>query len=449
MALSAAPQAAAQPAPAPEPPAAPPPRALPEGSPRRAVPDYDGREDETTAGDVLLWVPRVVLYPAYLVSEYLIRRPLGVAVVAFEQADVIAELKNIFTFGPNNNIGVVPTALIDFGFRASAGVYFFYDDLGVPGNDLRVHAATGGADWQRLTIADRIPVDDQAYVKLRAEGWNRPDSLFAGIGARSLESGSARYQSTSVDTSVSFHLDFSEGNTLDASMGSKSIRFGGTCCSDPTVPAMVRLGRYPTPPGFDEGYTSYRQRLELGLDSRDPLPAPGTGVRLELAAEHDFDLERPQKSRWVRYGGTLGGFLDLTGQHRVLGLSVATELADPLEDEEVPFTELATLGGERPMRGFRAGRLIGRSAIAATLEYRYPIWAFVDGSAQVSVGNVFDEHLRDFDPDLLRCSFVFGLRTTGSLDHSFDILIGSATETFEQGAELQDVRFLFGASRGF
>ena len=43
----------------------------------RKRPDYSGREDPTTVGDVLLWVPRVVLFPAYLVSEALIRQPLG------------------------------------------------------------------------------------------------------------------------------------------------------------------------------------------------------------------------------------------------------------------------------------------------------------------------------------------------------------------------------------
>ena len=43
---------------------------------RRAVPDYDGRPDRRTAGDVAIWIPRVVLYPVHLVTEYVLRRPL-------------------------------------------------------------------------------------------------------------------------------------------------------------------------------------------------------------------------------------------------------------------------------------------------------------------------------------------------------------------------------------
>ncbi|KYF59007.1 hypothetical protein BE08_13100 [Sorangium cellulosum] len=151
----------------------------------------------------------------------------------------------------------------------------------------------------------------------------------------------------------------------------------------------------------------------------------------------------------MRYGGSLGGFVDLTGHDRIVSLSVSAAFADPLGVAEVPFTELAVLGGEAPMRGFREGRLRGRSAAAATLEYRYPIWAFVDGTLQVAAGNVFGEHLRDFELDLLRMSFVLGLRTNSSRDHSIDLLIGTATETFEQGAGLQDVRLMAGATRGF
>ncbi|WP_434042394.1 MULTISPECIES: BamA/TamA family outer membrane protein [Sorangium] len=444
------PQAQGAPPAAPRAAAARPAAAAPQApSAKRPAPDYDGRADEgTSAGDVLLWVPRVVLFPAYLVSEYLVRRPLGYLTVAAEQGEWIEELKDIFTFGPNDTIGIVPTALFDFGFRASVGVYFFYDDLFFPGNELRVHAATGGIDWLRLTVADRIPLDARAYVKIRGETDTRPDWLFAGIGPRSLERDAARYSARSFQGSVTLHADFDAFSFVEAYTGAKTVAFDDVCC-EPTVGWRVANGRYPLPPSFDTGYTAYRIGAQAALDSRRPRPARGHGVRLELFGEHAADLERPLQSRWVRYGGSLGGFVDLTGHDRIVSLVVSAAFADPLGGAEVPFTELATLGGGAPMHGFREGRLHGRSAAAATLEYRYPIWAFVDGTAQVAAGNVFSEHLRDFDPDLLRMSFTLGLRTSSARDHSFDLLIGSATETFEQGAGVQELRLMAGASRGF
>lgn len=49
----------------------------PDGSsPKRALPDYH-RPAPKTAGDTLLWVPRVALFPVYFVTEYAVRQPLG------------------------------------------------------------------------------------------------------------------------------------------------------------------------------------------------------------------------------------------------------------------------------------------------------------------------------------------------------------------------------------
>src|SRR5438067_2335484 len=74
------------PAPAPVVAAPEPPTAKGTPSAPRDMPDYDARGDEpTTAGQVLLWVPRVALSPLYLTSEYVIRRPLGALITTAEQ----------------------------------------------------------------------------------------------------------------------------------------------------------------------------------------------------------------------------------------------------------------------------------------------------------------------------------------------------------------------------
>src|SRR5687767_2931858 len=44
----------------------------------RELPDYDGRgDDPVTAGEVFIWVPRAIFSPLYLVSEYVLRWPIG------------------------------------------------------------------------------------------------------------------------------------------------------------------------------------------------------------------------------------------------------------------------------------------------------------------------------------------------------------------------------------
>ena len=78
--------------------------------PKREVPDYDGRGDPpTTAGDVLIWIPRVAVAPLYLVAEYVVRRPTGALVETAERHRWVPRIIDYL----NGPIGIVPTALIE------------------------------------------------------------------------------------------------------------------------------------------------------------------------------------------------------------------------------------------------------------------------------------------------------------------------------------------------
>ena len=132
-----------------------------------------------------------------------------------------------------------------------------------------------------------------------------------------------------------------------------------------------------------------------------------------------------------------------------MSLSVQTLFSDPIGTRAVPFTELVSLGGDdAPMPGFWVGRLIDRSAAVATLRYRWPIGPWLDGSMQAAVGNVFGEHLDDFQTRLLRFSGALGLESDSSPDSNFQFLIGFGTETFDHGGQVDSFRLAFGTSRG-
>jgi outer membrane protein assembly factor BamA len=133
-----------------------------------------------------------------------------------------------------------------------------------------------------------------------------------------------------------------------------------------------------------------------------------------------------------------------------LSLSVTTLFVDPISNNAtIPFTGQVVLGGSGPMRGFLYGRLVDRSAAIATLKYRWPIWVFLDGAIQGAIGNVFGAQLEDFKANLLRVTANIGVETVGTADHTFEILAGIGTETFDQGANVNTFRLLFGTNRGF
>ena len=442
----------------------------------RPVPDYDGREDPTTAGDVLIWIPRGLFYPVYLVSEYLIRWPLGKLTVALDQNDIPSIVGDFFTFGPGDKMGVVPSFLLDFGFRPSVGVYFFTDDLPVDGLGFRTHLAYGGNGFYRATGSVLYDFEREGYqtylkrLQLKGIYSHRPDWLFYGIGPETFEEDGGRYTAQYIEGVLSYTGGFWRSSRIDAWAGIRDASFVPRgCCDDRSIIGGVFEGFYDLPPGFAEGYLVSRVGFDFSFDTRERLnqyegPASdhvnptGTGLKVaprgelgigltETAAPSDPDgATRPM---WVRYGGTLGGFLDLYNQ-RVLGLQMILDFVDPLRsDGQIPFTELISLGGSRPMRGFLQNRLLGRSSAVAQLSYRWPIWIWLDGAVHYEVGNVFGERLEGFDPRLFRQSFDFGFAASGARDHTFELLLGFGTETFDQGGDVDAFRFVFGSTAGF
>ena len=415
---------------------------------KREVPDYGALEEPTTAGDVLLWVPRIVLSPLYVVSEYVIRRPLGFLLTAAERAQLPLILYDFFVFGPDHKAGVLPTAFIDFGFDPSVGLFFFWNDLFADGHDFKLRGATWGEHWIAASVDSRTTFADNVSFAVNGSIVRRPDYAFYGIGSRSLEDDLTRYGSTTYQGHVELAIGFGHASKIVTQVGVRNRSFrDGDYDDDPTLQEGVREDVFEEPSGYREGYTVLFNRAVLSIDSREPWPAPGSGVRLELRAEQGSEINNAPMA-YLRYGAALGAFYDLNDAGRVVGLWGAVAFADPLHGE-VPFTELVELGGEEVMRGFVPGRLLGRSAATLTLQYSWPVWVQLGGMIQLSVGNVFGEHLDGFDPELLRFSGSIGIESLGARDSAIQLMLGLGSETFAQGGEITSFRFIFGTHYGF
>ncbi len=433
-------------------------------SEKRKLPDYRGRDpDPTTPGDVALWVPRIVVAPVYLVFDYGLRRPIGAGISAAERSNLPETLYNFFFFGPDHKAGFAPIAFFDLGSRASVGLYTFWDDAFFTGHDLSLRGSFGGTDWLAGAFQDRVNLRNGDFVRLRLIGVRRPDHAFFGIGPDSLQSNRSRYGEDRLESTLTASFPFGRSSIVETTLGVRSIdthdgHFGG----DPGLAARAAAGAFPAPFGFDSGYTALTARIFGALDTREPLPAPGSGFRLELEGEHAADVRRPSGGdEWVRYGAKAGAFLDLNGRNRVLSLTVAGLFADPLEHHPIPFTELVSVpardpwmnddgmaSGTGPMQGFFPGRLLDRSAAVATLRYTWPIWVWLDGSIQAATGNVFGEHLDNFELSRLRLSGAVGVQSFSTRADAFQLLFGVGTETFERGTKVDSVRLTVGVNNG-
>lgn len=460
---------AAPPAPPEHPAVLPPDPELAPGEKREAQ-DYEGRPRVTTTGEDLLWIPRVALFPLYVVSDFVIRRPLGAITMAIDDTGFIAKVEDIFTFGPRNNVGIIPTAFYAFGFRPSIGVYHFYDDFLVKDNQLRASFATGGEKYFTARVVDRIPIkvfvdehgvrDARYRLHLEVGGIVRPDYLFYGVGWRAAYADESGYEQRSVGGGVRLHIEPRPANFVEAWTTLRHHEFtNGECpsypedCGTRPISLAVTEGRYPLPAGFG-GYDAFKVGARGVVDSRPPRPRGGSGVVAEARVELGVDVAG--HGEWARMGATMGGHLDLTGTRRVLGLLLDARLIEPFStDSRVPFTELigagrtdGVLDGDL-LRGFAPGRLLGESSVTASLEYSWPIWSFVDASLQAQVGNVFGREFEDFEFERLRFSFVGGFRSPDQRDHGLNLLVGFGTKPFVDGGAPDTLRFLVGGTTGF
>lgn len=422
-----------------------------DATPRRAPLDY-GRPapPPNHARAAALWVPRLLLSPLYLTTEYLLRAPLSVSLTAAERADLPRKAIDFFLFGPDRKAGILPVAYIDVGFSPSAGLYGFWHDAFAEGNDLSLHTEAWPSDWYALSVEESLRLDASKTLQFHFAGVHRPDRVFYGIGPETLQSSQSRYTEALTDEDVTLDWKYFRGSHLAMTAGVKSESLGpGYHGNDPSVEREAMAGAFPLPYGLGGRYTAQTNRIEATFDSRRPAPAPGTGVRLDARVEQGSNMLGSPASGWLRYGGGAAGFLDLDGHGHVLSLAASAMFADPLGSEPIPFTELVSLGGDSPMRGYLPRRLIGRSAVVASASYAWPIAPGVGGTLEAALGNVFDEHLEGFQPDLLRFAGDVGITTVGLTESPIALTVGVGSETFAQGGQLDSVRVALSFNRGF
>lgn len=83
------------------------------------------------------------------------------------------------------------------------------------------------------------------------------------------------------------------------------------------------------------------------------------------------------------------GFLP---KSRRLGFRAKLDKAEQLGDDDIPFFDQPTLGSTEYLRGFDTGRFQDDGSLLLTLEYRYPMWDFIDVTIFVDEGQVFTNY---------------------------------------------------------
>ncbi len=143
-----------------------PPSSAEPGKPR-PTPNYDGRPPEgTSAGEALIWVPRVLFYPVHLVLEYVVRWPLVKGITLAEEYYLFNKIERFFSFSGGDG-GLFPTLFFDFGLSPSMGLYFFHDNVLVKDHNIVLQLGYWPRSWLHVIVKDAFGNFSYPHVRSR------------------------------------------------------------------------------------------------------------------------------------------------------------------------------------------------------------------------------------------------------------------------------------------
>ncbi|MBC5772509.1 BamA/TamA family outer membrane protein [Pontibacter sp. KCTC 32443] len=120
------------------------------------------------------------------------------------------------------------------------------------------------------------------------------------------------------------------------------------------------------------------------IDSRDNVSYASRGVFLE-ASGYGFGSYLGGDFSYSNYNLNFSKYFQLKGNHILASNTVLN-----INTNEVPFMRMATLGGDRLLRGYARSRYMARNVAATQVEYRFPVWRRFGMAAFTGIGDVFD-----------------------------------------------------------
>jgi hypothetical protein len=183
--------------------------------------------------------------------------------------------------------------------------------------------------------------------------------------------------------------------------------------------------------GFGDSVQHAYGELSLSWDSRhqrsrwEPLSVHGAGSLATVFGGLARNV-RGEGGDFARYGGELQHYLHLGFGPRVLIARLHAEGVTGSLDE-LPFTELPSLGGDAFLRGYPHGRFRDRLAGVASLQYMWNLSMYSEAFVFVDAGRVYREY-SDLTFEDLRVGFGFGVELHTQNSFLIDAHIASSRD---------------------
>jgi len=233
-----------------------------------------------------------------------------------------------------------------------------------------------------MARVDRMTTDGR--LSLRAHLRYEPDENFYGVGMDSPRAGRTRYGWQETAVQVSWQPRPGRHLALDTRVGWRHVDIGSP--RDAEVPETVsfygnsELAGLGTARNVDVTASLRSRFVDIpGSPRNGNLSVVQVGVHPDVAGDGLSYLSLhavTEQFHELFYG-------------RALSWRTGVDWRVPIGSDEVPFYNLASVGGNLFVRGYQGGRFRDRGALFSSLRYKFPIWKLLDGTLFYEAGRTF------------------------------------------------------------
>jgi hypothetical protein len=322
------------------------------------------------------FILRVATWPFAKLADLLIKKGVVHSIVDVVSNDertfwVYPKFELGFGSGFGGGVGMKHFDLLDDGYKFSAN---YLINIGLNQSGKISLGKRKAFYWGKTPFA----------FKTTTEVVHRNDAKFYGLGSKSLRSDKADFEISTARIGgsigvepvenfiIGFHL-YSEMDTTDPGSGEPSV--------ESMFPASTLVG-------FQKVLYYANIGFSLVHDNRDSTANPMRGGVRRLAFKRYQGLDYTGFD-YNEYALEIIQFIPTWMDRHTLGLRMAWNFLHSTGGNNIPFYRLAKLDVYSPMRGFDYGRFRDTSCVVFNMEYRFPVWDYLDGTLFFDTGRVF------------------------------------------------------------
>lgn len=334
--------------------------------------------------------------------------------------------------------------------------------------EFRVSALTSTRLYRRFEAGAYIPVigDENTHAEIWVSYLRRTEDNFFGVGPRFPKDFQTNYDLEQRAVNAVFYHNFAIGLQAGAYVrAANSGTFNGE--NDNDIPmSQLFPGNPNTNPGarWSPGFQTNAKILSYGVygeyDRRSNDRGLTRGVyfygRFASADGLNYDNRSVfQDYGWLETEFDARAYIPLFSDRTSLAIRAYSELKSPKGGSQIPFYELAYLGGRSQLRGFPNYRFRGNNNLLFSGELRQTVWrksesAGLDVFGFTDVGQVWGDNRSKTDPAIFRNrDFDSGNWRTGAGGGVQYRLSKSFAFRVEAGLSNERALLYFSFSRGF